>query len=151
MSKTKWMFAALCLSAATQATARMPDEAFYLHASNCTAAFKARVEQHLTQAPSEARNQLLLRDTELGFVYVGLAYKRGLRNPQADDLLKVAEDRWRQLGAAQQNNRLSQCTQEGQQHMADISGLERYLVRNRAKARIDKLLAKEQAPAAVTP
>ena len=28
--------------------------------------------------------------------------------------------------------------------MADVSGLERFLVRNRAQARVDKLLAKEQ-------
>lgn len=31
--------------------------------------------------------------------------------------------------------------------MAEVSGLERFLVRNRAQARVDKLLAKEQRPA----
>ena len=124
------------------------DAVFYQEASECTAGFKARVVQLLKQPPSEARNQAILKDTEHGFVLIGVAYKKGLRNPEADQMLKAAEGRWSQLPPAQQSSRLARCTQQADQLMADVSGLERFLVRNRAQARVDKLLAKEQrAPA----
>ncbi|MDX9842552.1 MAG: hypothetical protein RBT42_02230 [Aquabacterium sp.] len=137
------------LSGVGSATAALPsaDAVFFQEASECTAGFKARVVQHLKQPPSEARNQAILKDTEHGFVFIGVAYKKGLRNPEADQMLKVAEARWSQLSAAQQATRLSRCTQQADQLMADVSGLERFLVRNRAQARVDKLLAKEQRPA----
>ncbi|MEJ5895681.1 hypothetical protein WIT60_02335 [Aquabacterium sp. G14] len=123
------------------------DAVFFQEASECTAGFKARVVQHLKQAPSETRNQAILKDTEHGFVFIGVAYKKGLRNPEADQMLKAAEGRWSQLSTAQQASRLNRCTQQADQLMAEVSGLERFLVRNRAQARVDKLLAKEQRPA----
>lgn len=137
------------LSGAGHALAAAPssDAAFFQEASDCTAGFKARVVQHLKQPPSEARNQVILKDTEHGFVFIGVAYKKGLRNPEADQMLKAAEARWSQQSAAQQATRLGRCTQQADQLMADVSGLERFLVRNRAQARVDKLLAKEPRPA----
>lgn len=137
------LLAGLVATGSASAAPPVSDIAFYRNASDCTAALKARVEQHLLKPPSEARNQLIVRDTELGFVYIGVAYKRGLRNPEADSMLKDAEGRWTQLTPTQQVNRLNNCTQQGQQMMDEVSGLERYLVRNRAKARVDRLLAKE--------
>lgn len=125
-----------------------PDALFYQEASDCTAGLKARVVQHLQQPPSEARNQAILTDTEHGFIFIGVAYKKGLRNPEADQMLKAAEGRWSHLGASQQVSRLKRCTQQAEQLMGEVSGLERFIVRNRAQARVDKLLAKEQrAPA----
>ena len=137
------------LIGAGPARAALPsaDAVFFQEASECTAGFKARVVQHLKQPPSEARNQAILKDTEHGFVFIGVAYKKGLRNPEADQMLKAAEGRWSQLSAAQQVSRLGRCTQQADQLMAEVSGLERFLVRNRAQARVDKLLAKEQRPA----
>ncbi len=144
-----WVVLLTGLAGARPALAAVPsaEAAFYQEASECTAGFKARVVQHLKQAPSEARNQAILKDTEHGFVFIGVAYKKGLRNPEADQMLKAAEGRWSQLSAAQQAARLGRCTQQAEQLMADVSGLERFLVRNRAQARVDKLLAREQQPA----
>ena len=134
------------LSGAGHALAAAPsaDAAFFQEASDCTAGFKARVVQHLKQPPSEARNQAILKDTEHGFVLIGVAYKKGLRNPEADQMLKAAEGRWSQLTPAQQASRMARCTQQAEHLLADVSGLERFLVRNRAQARVDKLLAREQ-------
>lgn len=137
------------LSGASYAQAALPsaDAVFFQEASECTAGFKARVVQHLKKAPSEARNQAILKDTEHGFVLIGVAYKKGLRNPEADEVLKAAEVRWSHLSPAQQSTRLTRCTQQAEQLMTEISGLERFLVRNRAQARVDKLLNREQRPA----
>jgi len=68
-----------------------PDALFYQEASDCTAGLKARVVQHLQQPPSEARNQAILTDTEHGFIFIGVAYKKGLRNPEADQMLADKE------------------------------------------------------------
>lgn len=140
------LFASLTLTGAAFAAPSSADTAFFLEASDCTAALKAHVEKHLKTPVSEPRNQAIQRDTELGFVYIGVAYKRGLRNPEADHMLKAAEERWLQLPVAQQTTRLNSCTQQAQHLMADVSGLERFLVRNRAKARVDKLLSREKRP-----
>lgn len=142
------LLASLTLTASALAAQPSSDAAFYLEASDCTAGFKVRVVQHLKQPPSDKRNQAILKDTEHGFVFIGVAYKKGLRNPEADQMLKAAEGRWSQLPPAQQASRLSRCTLQADHLMADVTSLERFLVRNRAQARVDKLLAKEQRPPA---
>lgn len=142
------LLASLTLTASALAAQPSSDAAFYLEASDCTAGFKDRVVQHLKQPPSDKRNQAILKDTEHGFVFIGVAYKKGLRNPEADQMLKAAEGRWSQLAPAQQATRLSRCTLQADHLMADVTSLERFLVRNRAQARVDKLLAKEQRPPA---
>lgn len=142
------LLASLTLTGSALAAQPSSDAAFYLEASDCTAGFKDRVVQHLKQPPSDKRNQAILKDTEHGFVFIGVAYKKGLRNPEADRMLKAAEGRWSQLAPAQQSSRLNRCTQQAEDLMEDVTGLERFLVRNRAQARVDKLLAKEQRPPA---
>lgn len=119
------------------------DEAFFTEASECAAAFEARVVERMTQPKSPARDQAVLNDTELGFVYVGVAYQRGLRNPKAADMLKAAEKQWRALGKAEQQPRLTTCATKAQQLMKDANPLERFIVKNRAQARVDRLLEKE--------
>ena len=117
-----------------------PKQAFYTEASDCTAALKARVADRLLQPKSDARNKLILSDTELGFTYIGVAYKKGLRNPQADQMLAESEKRWGSLSKTEQQSRLVTCTASAQRLMKDLSGFERYLIKNRAQARVDKLL-----------
>lgn len=117
-----------------------PKQAFFIEASDCTAALKARVAERLLQPRSDARNKLILSDTELGFTYIGVAYKKGLRNPQADQMLADSEKRWALLSKAAQQSRLATCTASAQKLMKDLSGVERYLIKNRAQARVDKLL-----------
>lgn len=124
--------------------ASAPPNPFFLEAADCTAAFEARVIERKAQPRSDARNQAILHDTELGFVYIGVAYRRGLRNPEADDMLKAAEKRWHQLSKADQAKRLASCTTQAEQLMEDVSGLERFIVKNRASARVDRLLEKEK-------
>lgn len=120
------------------------EAAFFQEASDCTAALKARVVERTTQPKSPARDQAILTDTELGFVYIGVAYKKGLRNPQADEMLKAAEKRWRLLSKPRQQSMLTSCTASAQKLMREVSSFERYIVKNRAKARVDKLLQKER-------
>lgn len=141
------LLGSIMVPAPAMASPTSSDAAFFQAASECTAGLKARVVEHLKQPPSDVRNQAIFRDTELGFVFIGVAYKKGLRNPEADQLLKASERRWSHLSAAQQATRLQRCTQEAEQLLSEVSGLERFLVRNRAQARVDKLLAREQHPA----
>ena len=117
-----------------------PKQAFFIEASDCTAALKARVAERLLQPRSDARNKLILSDTELGFTYIGVAYKKGLRNPQADQMLADSEKRWGLLSKAAQQSRLATCTTSKQKLMKDLSGVEQKKKKNRAQARVDKLL-----------
>lgn len=138
------------LSAAVFAQTPAPDKPpspppFFTEAAECTAAFQARVLTRLTQPRSEARNKAIQRDTEMGFIFIGVAYKEGLRNPEADQMLKAAEKRWALLSKAEQEARLNACTGRANQLMDDVSGIERFFVRNRAKARVERLLEKEAA------
>ena len=119
-------------------------QAFFQEASDCAAAFEARVVERQAQPKSDARNQAMLSDTELGFTYVGVAYKKGLRNPEADQMLKAAEKRWSTLSKTEQQARLSSCTTKAQQLLNDVSGFERFIIKNRAKSRVDRLLQKER-------
>ncbi|KGM40898.1 hypothetical protein JY96_14890 [Aquabacterium sp. NJ1] len=130
-------------AAAQSEAASAPPNPFFLEAADCAAAFEARVIERKAQPRSEARNQAILHDTELGFVYIGVAYRRGLRNPAADEMLKAAEKRWSQLSKRDQAKRLASCVTQAEQLMEDVSGLERFIVKNRASARVDRLLEKE--------
>lgn len=120
-------------------------------ASDCAAAFEGRILQRRTEARTDARNQAILRDAELGFTFVAVAYKQGLRNPEADQMLKASEKRWAALPEAERRKRLTQCATWAQQLFDDLNGFEGYLVRNRAQARVDRLLKKESAAASVRP
>jgi hypothetical protein len=117
---------------------------FFLEAANCAAALEARVVERQAQVQSDARDDAMLRDVEHGFVFIGVAYKRGLRNPQADDMLHAAEKHWGTLSKADKEARWLSCTSQGQQLMDDVSMVERFLVRNRANARLARLLEKER-------
>lgn len=117
---------------------------FYVEAADCTAAFEANVKTRLTQAKTPARDEAILKDTEKGFIFVGVAYKQGLRNPEADKLLHEAEQRWQKLSKEEQAKRLSTCSAKAGDLMDEVSFIERYIVRNRAQSRVDKLLSKEK-------
>jgi len=126
------------------AASASPAPSFFQEASDCAAAFEARVLERRAQPRSDARNQAILSDTQLGFVYAGLAYEQGLRNPEAGQMLKASQKRWSTLSKAEQQSALVVCTAKAQQLMKDINALERFIVKNRAKARVDKLLRSEK-------
>lgn len=117
---------------------------FFVEAADCTAAFKASVNQHLTQAKTQSRDRAIYDDTERGFVYIGVAYKQGLRSPEADHMLAAAEKRWAQLDKEEQASRLAACTKKAGDLMDEVTFIERYIVRNRARARVDRLLSQEK-------
>ena len=122
-----------------------PPPPFFIEAADCTAAFQARVVARMAQPKSSARDKAILRDTEMGFIFIGVAYKEGLRSPEAEQMLKAAEKRWAALSKADQDKRLTACASRSQQLMDDVSFVERYIVKNRAEARVDRLLEKEAA------
>lgn len=139
-----WLSAA---QAQTQTTDKPPETPpFFIEAADCTAAFEASVKVRLKEARTPARDEAILRDTEKGFIFVGVAYKQGLRNPEADQLLHAAEQRWEKMGKEEQAKRLASCASRAQVLMDDVSFIERYIVRNRAQARVDRLLSKEKQP-----
>lgn len=119
---------------------------FFVEAADCTAAFEASVKVRLAQPKTEARDKAIYDDTEKGFIFVGVAYKQGLRSPEADKLLHAAEERWAGLSKEEQAKRLSSCASKARDLMDDVSFLERYIVRNRAHARVERLLSKEPKP-----
>lgn len=139
-----------CCTALLATTAMAQDKPkspppFFTEAADCTAAFQARVLIRMEQPRSKARDKAILRDTEMGFVFIGVAYKEGLRSPEAEQMLKAAEKRWALLNKADQDRRLAACTARAQQLMDDVSFVERYIVKNRAESRVDRLLEKEAA------
>jgi len=123
----------MALAQAKLAASASPAPSFFQEASDCAAAFEARVLERRAQPRSDARNQAILSDTQLG-----------LRNPEAGQMLKASQKRWSTLSKAEQQSALVVCTAKAQQLMKDINALERFIVKNRAKARVDKLLRSEK-------
>ena len=137
----------LCAGAAmAQASASTSPEsaAFFQEAADCSAAYKAGVTARLAQPKTEARDKAILEDTERSFVFIGVAYKQGLRKPEADNLLAQSEQRWTKLPKAEQAKRVGACTKRAEKLMGEVSFIERYAVQNRAKARVEQQFAKEQ-------
>ncbi|MDE2367704.1 MAG: hypothetical protein KGN16_01940 [Burkholderiales bacterium] len=123
--------------------------AFYRHASSCVAVLK---RDALALAPraatpdAEARARMVVL-TEWGFAFIGAAYEQGLRNPRADELLKEAEQAQSALDADALHQLSAACQVEGAKLLDERGGLMRALARNRANARVDKLLADQAARA----
>jgi hypothetical protein len=131
--------------AAAPAVAAPDDAPFYRRAAACVAVLEhdaaALAGRH--QAGERGLRPALVKLTEQGFAFIGKAYLRGLRKNEADRL--VDEAKAAQKG--QPPEALAQlsagCQAEGARLYAGANGLEQALVTNRAKARVDKLLAKK--------
>lgn len=139
------LLALLCLPAWAAAAPAADDPAlpFYRRASSCAAVMKQDV---LGLAARYRGGERALRAdiqqlTELTFTFVGTAYKRGLRSAQADALMAEAEAQQHTQAAAVLRQLSADCQGEGARLLAKSNILERALVRNRAKARVDQLLA----------
>jgi hypothetical protein len=87
----------------------------------------------------------LVRLTEQGFAFIGRAYLRGLRKPEADKLIDEAKAAQKAMTAEALLQLSTGCKTEGAKLYADASGLEQMIVSNRAKARVDKLLAPKKS------
>ena len=120
-----------------------PDEAFFRRASACAAVLKRDVlgmRARFQGGEHQLRAQML-QLTEQSFAFIGTAYKRGLRNPRADQLLDEAEAAQQRQSPAALRRLSSECQAEGGRLMAEANVIERALVRNRARARLQQWLA----------
>jgi hypothetical protein len=132
----------LLLGLAGPARADEADEAYYRRASACTAVLKREVvalRDRFLRGDAAVRPEIQ-RLTEQSFTFVGIAYKRGLRNPQADRLLDEAEAAQQRQPATTLRQLFNDCQAEGAKLFSGSNAIERALVRNRAKARVDQLL-----------
>lgn len=123
------------------------DQAYYRRVSACTAVLKQEVlaVKPRAQGGEGAARELLQKLTEQSFALVGTAYKRGLRNPLADQLLAEAEQQLRRQSPSAQRQQLQDCQAEGARTLSAANAIERALVRNRARARVEQLLSPERA------
>lgn len=136
-----------CGGAALAAPPDDPKLARYRQASACVAVMKQDVVNLANRSRAGTPNLRpeMLRLTELGFAFIGTAYKSGLRNPQADQLLEEAEAAQKRQSPESLKQLSAQCQAEGSKLLKDSNVLERALVSNRARARVDKLLAPPKA------
>lgn len=131
-------------STSTSTSTSPEPSAFFTEAADCSAAYKAGVTARLKQPKTEVRDKAILEDTERSFVFIGVAYKQGLRKPEADRLLAQSEQRWARLPKAEQARRVDACTKRAEKLMDEVSFIERYAVQNRAKARVEQQFEKEK-------
>jgi len=120
----------------------------FRHASACVAVMKrdaaALAERY--RAGTTSVKPDVVRLTEAGFAFIGTAYKAGLRNPQADQLLDEAEAAQKSQSAASLRQLSADCQVEGAKLLRDSNMFERALVANRVKSRVEKLLAPVKTP-----
>lgn len=124
------------------------DAAFHRRAAVCAAVLKPEVLRlaERWRAGDKAVRGEAQRLTELSFTFVGVAYKRGLRGEAADRLLAEAERAQAGQAPAALRQLSADCQAEARTLLDGSNVIERLLVRNRAKARVEHLL--DDAPAA---
>lgn len=129
--------------ATAAATVQAPAQAgFYRRASQCAAVLKSDVERRSAQpAAAQAQRARLLQETEAAFAFVGEAYRRGLRKPEADAMLDAASREQAGWRDAQRQTLLQACLGEARVLLDEANAVERLLVRRTARHRVDKLLA----------
>jgi hypothetical protein len=140
------------LAPGTAATAPLEadvENPFFAHAAACAAALE--VDQLALVARARAgtsglRDELV-RTTVLGFTFVGTAYKRGLRNPRGDTLLNAARAEQRNWPQQRHEQAVASCRAEAARLFDDATSLERWLLTNRAAARVDRYLSASAASA----
>ena len=142
----RWLVAAAALAAAVPGhAASAEDAAFNRRAASCVAVLErdALALAGRYQAGERAIKPSLVKLTEQGFTFVGRAYLRGLRKAEADRLTAEASAIQKSMPPEALQQLSSGCQAEGAQMYADANSIERALVSNRAKARVDKLLSKK--------
>jgi hypothetical protein len=112
------------------------------HAAACVAALKA---QETTLAESmKAGNAVepeLLRVVQSGIAIIGTQYFAGLREAEAREMLKTAEDEFKELPPPVAAERQVECLREGWALYQGATALERSLITTAAQRRIKRLTA----------
>jgi hypothetical protein len=129
--------ALLCVSAAALAgPATAP------HAAACVAALKAQEAALADSVKSgQAVEPDLLKVVRSGIAIIGTQYLAGLREGEARELLKAAEQDFQALPPAAAEARQAECLSEGEVIYAHASSLERSLITSAAQRRIRRLTA----------
>lgn len=132
---------------AARAQTTEADAAFFRHAAACVAVLErdAKAMAGRYQAGDRALKSSLVKLTEQGFSFIGKAYLRGLRKEQADQLTNEARESQDAMPPAALQKLSADCQAEGAALYGKASALEQAVVSNRAKARVEKLLAKKKA------
>jgi hypothetical protein len=125
-------------------TAAAPDDPFYRRAASCVAVLERDAAALAGRYRAGERNlkPALVKMTEQGFTFIGKAYLRGLRKAEADRLVDEAKAEQKGMPPEALAQLSAACQAEGAKLYAGANGLEQALVTNRAKARVDKLLAR---------
>ena len=112
------------------------------HAAACVAALKAE-ERALAETLKSggAVESDLLKVVRSGIAIIGTQYFAGLRESEARELLKAAEQDFETLPRAAASARQAECLREGHALYEQASSLERSLITTAAQRRIKRLLA----------
>ena len=112
------------------------------HAAACVAALKAQ-ETTLAEAmkAGDAVGAELLKVVQSGIAIIGTEYFAGLREAEARDMLKAAEDDFKTLPPTAAADRQGECLREGWALYQDATALERSLITTVAQRRIKRLTA----------
>ena len=110
-------------------------------AATCVAALKARAEPlaKRLKGGDAAAEAPLVPIVTASFAFIGTAYKQGLRQKQADEMLAAAERQQAQLPPAELAKLQDGCQVQGQQLYAAANYFERQFVSRAVRNRIDKL------------
>ena len=114
-----------------------------LHAAQCVAALQVSTEALARQAKAgnDAVRPVLRRRLEAGTAFVGDAYLHGTTDEaRARALADNALEAQKALGAAKLAERQAACEAEGTALIANSNTLERSIVKQMAKKRMEKLL-----------
>jgi len=137
----------ILLSAATLALASLSSSAAVnpataSHAAACVAALKAQ-EGELADSvkAGEPREPVLLKVVRSGIAIIGTQYLAGLREGEARELLKVAEQDFQALSPDEARARQVACLQEGEALYSKASPLEQSLITTAAQRRVRRLTA----------
>jgi hypothetical protein len=136
---------ALLVATAAPAATADADQAFFQHAAACVAVLEhdATGLTGRYQAGDRAVKPALVKLTEQGFSFIGRAYLRGLRKDEADRLTDEAKEAQAAMPADALRQLSADCQAEGARLYAQAGSLEQAVVSNRARSRVDKLLAKK--------
>lgn len=111
------------------------------HTATCVAALEvqaAAMADEYRNGRTDIEPELVRRVQE-GFAFIGTAYLNGLREEEANRLLKAAEKAQETLPADELAERQAACRIEGARLLANANILERAFVMKAAQRRVEKL------------
>jgi hypothetical protein len=135
---TSFLTAALAAALSLPAWAGGPSAE---HSAACVAALQVEAEamaDALRHGQTEVESELVRR-VQQGFAFIGTAYLQGIRDVEANRLLKAAEDAQQLLPATELAARQAACRSEGTRLLEEANPLERAFVMKAAQRRVDIL------------